>query len=656
MRNPTFILSKYFDSSADFLRYLAKRGFSVGLLQGDSSLERGLRAFRKADRLWFDGIGPLFDELVDRQHSTWLPRAVLHIQGSEIARLKAPDCWWLVSDVVVSSSLDAERIKALGPFQPHKVRIHVIPSAYDLDLVHGRLPWEELEDLFWVLKLPTNGLTLEQWKVNRRVADHCAGKVLVQGSAPDEFMDHLRVGLGCEVAQDQADLNGSSIDTLVLWEGLDRERTIESLRVGLERRNGGGRIIGLGKERPRGDEVGVHALAGLFREAVADCPEMTVQIERPMVIAQNGGTRQASKASPTIEFSGGPPPLSVVVPVHNDGRRICRALNSLCGQTYPDFEILVIDDGSTDETAEVVREFTDKRIRYVYKEHSGRPETRNLGVQEARGAYIAWLDSDDEATPNRIQALLDVVRTRPRVDVVHSSALIANDKGDLIEYRRYEDFTREELPSLLFHGLIGICPLLQSTTMVRRGLYDEIGGYDPYFLRCQDYDFWVRTAAVDTKYFRIDTPTVIKHQTPKEPGHVQTVLHYYYVLARKMSDLFGDERLAGPAVRELGDPPSLEIARTLATLAMKRTAPPEHEIFQTIASYIKQTLTHGSEPACAEAHSILGSLLLFLGDTKGGVRECERALRLDPDLEEGKRNLKSAILRMVQEGMYDTRA
>jgi len=656
MRNPTFILSKYFDSTPDFLRYLARRGFSVGLLQGDSRLEKGLRAFRKADRLWFDGIGPLFEELVSRQHSTWLPRAVLHIQGDEIASLKASACWWLVSDVVVSSSRDAERIKALGPFQPHNVRIHVIPSAYDLDLVHGRLPWEELEDLFRVLKLPTNGLTLEQWKINRKVARHCAGRVLVQGPAPDEFVDHLRIGLGCEVARNEADLSGPSLDTLVLWEGLDRERTIEGLRLGLGQGNGGRRIIGLGKPHPRGDEVGVQALAGLFRNAVSQCPEMTVQTERPLVIAQNGGTAQASKPPTKIEFSGDLPLLSVVVPVHNDGCRIHRALNSLCGQTYSDFEILVIDDGSTDETAQVVREFRDNRIRYVYKEHTGRPETRNLGIQEAEGEYIAWLDSDDEATPNRIRALLDVVRTQPQVDVVHSSALIANDEGDLIEYRRYEDFTREELPSLLFHGLVGICPLLQSTTMVRRNLYDEIGGYDPYFLRCQDYDFWVRTAAADTKYFRIDTPTVIKHQTPKEPGHVQTVLDYYYVLARKMADLFGEERLAGPAAREVGEPPSLEIAKTLATLAIKRAATPDHEIFQTIASYIKQTVAHGSAPVRAEAHSLLGSLLLFLGDTKAGIRECERALQLDPDLEEAKRNLKSAIVRTVQEGMYDARA
>jgi len=269
MKHPTFIVSRLLESTRDFLRYVARQGFSVHLVEGNSSLEKGLRAFRQADRLWFEGIGPLFLELVDRPYAAWFPRVVLRIKGSEISRLPAPSCWWLVSDLIVSSEREAEEIRALGPFHPHRVRIHVIPSAHDLDLLRGNLPWEESEDLLRVLQLPADGSTLEEWKLYLQVASHCQGKVLIHGPVPDEFVEHLRTGLGCEVVCDQEGLACRPVDTLVLWEGLDTDTIAEALRLGLERLRPDGSLIGLGRRRPRTNEVGSYDLARLVRGATA---------------------------------------------------------------------------------------------------------------------------------------------------------------------------------------------------------------------------------------------------------------------------------------------------------------------------------------------------------------------------------------------------
>ena len=92
------------------------------------------------------------------------------------------------------------------------------------------------------------------------------------------------------------------------------------------------------------------------------------------------------------------PMVSVIIPTFNRAHLIGRAIKSVLNQTYQDFEIIVIDDGSTDNTGEIIRSFTDKRIKYIkkYKKNKGISVARNIGIKVARGKYIALLDSDDE--------------------------------------------------------------------------------------------------------------------------------------------------------------------------------------------------------------------------------------------------------------------
>jgi len=182
------------------------------------------------------------------------------------------------------------------------------------------------------------------------------------------------------------------------------------------------------------------------------------------------------------------PKVSVVIPVYNRARYIGQAIDSILAQSLRDFELIVVDDGSTDGTPEAVEKIGDPRIRLVRSpENLGIPQTRNRGLQEARGEYVAWLDSDDMALPHRLQAQVDFLDRAPGVALVGSWAGTINDGGSWIP--RYK--VLPTLPEEVGARLLLRCPILQYSMMGRAEVLKELGYREDYPV-CQDFDLFVR--------------------------------------------------------------------------------------------------------------------------------------------------------------------
>ena len=124
--------------------------------------------------------------------------------------------------------------------------------------------------------------------------------------------------------------------------------------------------------------------------------------------------------------------VSVVIPMYNRRHCICRALDSVLGQTYVDFELIVVDDGSTDGSGDVVRQYSDPRIRLVTQANGGECAARNSGVAAARAAWTAFLDSDDEWMPRFLERTLAMIRLHPHVAAVFTNARCSEDAAPLI--------------------------------------------------------------------------------------------------------------------------------------------------------------------------------------------------------------------------------
>lgn len=189
------------------------------------------------------------------------------------------------------------------------------------------------------------------------------------------------------------------------------------------------------------------------------------------------------------------PQISVVIPTHNRAAYLPQAIESVLSQGYDDLEIVVVDDGSTDDTPAVMSRFAnDLRIRYVRKAKTGAPDTRNFGIRQARGGWILWLDSDDLLMPGWLARLDAALLENPQADVYYGNLVVTDASGQPAKNLRYEDFAGQNLR--LLSALLRANPLPLPGSLIRRTLLQEAGGFDTAFPRAHDYELWTRLAPV----------------------------------------------------------------------------------------------------------------------------------------------------------------
>jgi len=182
------------------------------------------------------------------------------------------------------------------------------------------------------------------------------------------------------------------------------------------------------------------------------------------------------------------PGISVIMSVFNEQRFVGQAIESVLRQSYGDFEFIIINDGSTDRSEEVIRTFDDRRIRYIRNEERlGLSRSLNRGIAEAHGELVARLDADDAALPHRLNVQVAFLRRHPGYAMVGSQAIVLSEEGNelcLCPVPATEEEIREQMPSR--------CCFLHSTVMFRRDAVIEVGNYRPLFQFAQDYDLWLR--------------------------------------------------------------------------------------------------------------------------------------------------------------------
>ena len=155
------------------------------------------------------------------------------------------------------------------------------------------------------------------------------------------------------------------------------------------------------------------------------------------------------------------PKISVIIPAYNAELWINKTIQSVLDQTFNDFEIIVVDDGSTDNTSQVVHQFSDPRVQYIYQNNQKAAGARNTGISKARGEYIAFLDADDLFKPSKLIKQFSLLENKPYLGGVTCGFDIIDQEGNSIKEEQYwHTHSQLDLKSLLFWD-----PLLPSTML-----------------------------------------------------------------------------------------------------------------------------------------------------------------------------------------------
>ena len=183
------------------------------------------------------------------------------------------------------------------------------------------------------------------------------------------------------------------------------------------------------------------------------------------------------------------PQVSVIIPTYNGSRYICQTVESVLNQSYQDYEVIVVDDGSSDATAEVLEPYLD-RIRYYRQGNQGVAAARNFGLEAARGNYINFLDHDDLLLPQKLALQVEVFEQQPSVGMVHSGWRRINQWGEpLTDIEPWH-----EAPKLDLHEWLQRMPVLLSAMLLRRDWVERAGGLDTEFKQASDLDLVQRLA------------------------------------------------------------------------------------------------------------------------------------------------------------------
>jgi len=181
------------------------------------------------------------------------------------------------------------------------------------------------------------------------------------------------------------------------------------------------------------------------------------------------------------------PFFSVIIPTFNRKVSVEVALRSILEQSFKKFELIIIDDGSTDQTKEMIKTYKDRRIYYLYQENHGVAHARNRGLEQARGQFVAFLDSDDRWVPQKLERVFEYIQEYPDIKVFHTeekwykAGKIHNPK------KKHQKPT-----GFVYTEAIRLCSISISTAAIHRDVFSSIGNFDEELLACEDYDFWLR--------------------------------------------------------------------------------------------------------------------------------------------------------------------
>lgn len=248
------------------------------------------------------------------------------------------------------------------------------------------------------------------------------------------------------------------------------------------------------------------------------------------------------------------PLISVIIPTYNYGTFLKEAIQSVQAQTFSHWECLVIDDGSTDDTKQIVENIitNDQRVRYFYQENKGLSAARNKGIQESQGDFLQFLDSDDLLERRKLELQLEYLSNHPDADIVYGDARYFSTKRPWERLYSKDSLNQDWMPRASGKGpnflshLIAQNLMVVSSPLIRRNVIEKSGLFDESLKAHEDWEYWIRCALHDFSFAYLELPetsTLIRYHDACMSSDPSLMWQTNREIHRKLSEFLTDNDL-----------------------------------------------------------------------------------------------------------------
>ena len=252
-----------------------------------------------------------------------------------------------------------------------------------------------------------------------------------------------------------------------------------------------------------------------------------------------------------------PTKISVIIPTYNREVTLERAIKSVLAQTHRNFELIVIDDGSTDNTSLIIDRYSGK-IRYFSKLHAGVSSARNFGLEKSEGTWVAFLDSDDYWLPKKLERQLEYIINHPGTMIVQTEEQWIRNGVPVNPMKKHKKYS-----GWIFRYCLPLCIVSPSAVLIHQKVFNDVGVFDESFPVCEDYDLWLRIA------IKYQIGLIPEKLIVKTGGHADQLSRKYWGIdrfrVRALEKVLGEDLTIGQRKLVLE-----EIVKKLAILSKGR--------------------------------------------------------------------------------------
>lgn len=214
--------------------------------------------------------------------------------------------------------------------------------------------------------------------------------------------------------------------------------------------------------------------------------------------------------------------ISIIIPTYNRAVSIKAAIDSVLAQTHTNFELIIIDDGSTDQTQEKIKPYLkDSRIQYHYQENKGVSVARNAGLRKASGEWIAFLDSDDVWLPRKLETQISHLKANPHIKACQVEEIWIRNGIRVNPHKKHAKHS-----GWIFEHCLPLCIISPSAVILHKSVVSQCGFFDEGLPACEDYDYWLRLT-LDFEFVTLPEALIIKNG-----GHADQLSQKYWGMDR----------------------------------------------------------------------------------------------------------------------------